>query len=144
MSWSDFERRVEIEAENKKGKTYADLPREGVTEDGYRWQISRYFPYEKYSTELVERALSAALAVVQGAPAGSHVQSKDRRPAWGFWDGRIDFRTLYPTVCGVEVQIETSGLKVCALIRHDSTGSCPSGPCGSRQEVITYTRPLEW
>lgn len=54
-------------------------------------------------------------------------------PGPGFWDGRADVRTGYPTVCGV--------LTARYRLRAVHTSHCPSGPCGFAWELVRLVDP---
>lgn len=115
-------------------------------------EISRCFPTAEYDAALVEEALAIARKIVNREPDALGmiwVPTKDRRPSWGAWDGRIDFRTEMPTRCGVEVTlpIPHAGTKVSVMIRHNAQGSVPgtSGdPMGLSREIVCYNRPYNW
>lgn len=96
----------------------------------------------------IGEARAAALAVARGEVPPTHGSvSRASRPTYGYWDGRHDFATGTPDVCGVEVwEPMADGRRVYALIRHNSTDTCPAGPCGICREVVTYVtdQPIEF
>lgn len=124
---------------------YKDANRD--LEDGAT--ITRFFPEAEYDASLVTEALAVARDIREGRRSwDTYIDRKSSRPSWGAWDGRIDYRTGGPTLCGVEVTVpDGAGKKVAVMIRHNAKGVVPGNsgdPLGLIQEVVTYLRPWSW
>lgn len=115
------------------GKTLAEIREEFFAKTGVKVWVSRYFANAVYDSGLIIDLMSQ-LAQSAGAPADADCT----KPHWGYWDGRLDFRTEYPTLYGIELATRTPSGVMKLMLRHDATDTCPSGPCGVREERILW------
>lgn len=120
------------------GETLAEIREEFLAKTGVKVWVSRWFDNAVYNSALISDLMSQ---LAHAASAGADVDCA--KPHFGFWDGRNDFRTEYPTQYGIEISTNTPSGVLKLMLRHAATASCPSGPCGIREERILWLEAAE-
>lgn len=115
------------------GKTLVELREEILAKTGVKVWVTRWFANATYDACAISDLMSQ---LVQAASAPADAATN--KPHWGYWDGRPDFRTEYPTLYGIELATRTPSGVLKLMLRHEATASCPSGPCGLREERILW------
>lgn len=120
------------------GKSLVELRDEFFTKTGIKIWVSRWYDNAVYDSTLIIDLMSQ-LVQASSAPA----DAATNKPHWGYWDGRPDIRTEYPTLYGIELATRTPSGVLKLMLRHDAVTSCPSGPCGIREERILWLEPAK-